>query len=134
MILKETLTNDLISAGERFISAMNEEDARVSMGVWKRPDSPDSSNVWRLLLATPVAEAGGRLKCYEKAVSTFNSHSDRFFPLGLFDIEIESLESASLEPFKKAAMVGSDAYLKPDYSSSGADGFFSGDSFVYFPE
>ncbi len=134
MMLKETLTNDMISAGENFIGLMNDEDAQISMGVWKRLDNPDSPNVWRLLLAMPVAKAGGQLKCYEKAVSTFNGNFGNFFPLSLFDIEIESPESAALEEFREAAISRRDARLKPDYSSGLADGFFFRDSFVYFPK
>lgn len=134
MMLKETLTSDLISAGGCFISALNEENAGVTMGVWKRPDNPDSTNVWRLLLAMPMVEIIGPLKCYEKAVSTFNGHSFSFFPLGWFDIAIESPKSSTLAPFEEAAKAWREAQLKPDYSSDEADGFFFRDSFVYMPK
>ena len=134
MMLQETLTNDLISAGERFITKMNEEAAQIPMAVWKRLDDPDGPNVWRLLLAMPVAEAGGQLKCYEKIVSTYNTHLENFFPLSIFDIEVESLDSGVLRPFQEAAKSRRITYLTPDYSSDLADGLFFGDSFIYIPK
>lgn len=132
MMLKETLTSDLIFAGERFITAMNQEDAQISMGIWKRQENSEGPGVWRLLLVMPVTEAGGKLKCYEKVVSTFNSHSAGLFPLSIFDLEIESAESPALEQFREAAIARRS--LKPDYSSEESDGFFLSDSFVYSPK
>ena len=132
MMLKETLTSDLILAGERFITAMNEAGAQVSMGIWKRWENPDSAGVWRLLLVMPVPEAGGKLNCYDKVVSTFNSHSTGLFPLSIFDFQVESPESNTSAYFRQEAIARRNH--KPDYSSEESDGFFISDSFVYSPK
>lgn len=133
-MLEETLSNGLISAVERFISRLNEREAQIPLAVWMRQDDTEGPDAWRLVLVMPVTEAGGRLKCYEKVVSAYNSHRKEFFPLRAFDIEVEPLYSGRLKTFGELAKAWRISYLTPDYSSELGDGLFSGDSFVYIPK
>lgn len=133
-MLHETLTSDLISAGERFISELNKANGQILMAIWKRRDDPDGQNVWRLILAMPGEQAGSRLKCYEKVVSTYSSHPAKFFPLSILGIEVEFLDSDALIPFREAVKAHHTAHLKPDYSSGLADGLVFSDSFIYIPK
>lgn len=134
MMLHETLTSDSISAGERFISELNKADGQILMAIWKRQDDPDGPSVWRLILVMPDAQAGSGAKCYEKVVSIYNRHPAKFFPLSIFGIEVESLDSDALNPFREAVKTHRIGHLKPDYSSGLAEGLVFSDSFIYIPK
>lgn len=138
MILHETLTSDLITAGARFIHEMNEAGVPVLMAVWKREYDydTDKQGPWELFLSLPVAEAGYDewRNRQHKIWAVYHNNRRNLFPLNWTGIILPLPGSDMFSPFKEAVKSCHNKALGPDYSSQWADGLIFGDYFIYIPK
>ena len=135
MILHETLTSDLITAGARFIHETNKAGVAIPMAVWKRDYdyAADTQGPWELFLAVslPETDYDAWQKQHHKIRAVYQSHQQKLFPLNWMGIRMPPPGSDLFNQFQAAVKSCRNQSLPPDYASKWADGLVYGDYFIY---
>ena len=136
MILHETLTSDLITAGARLVHFVNQAGVPIAMAVWKRDYDygADRQGPWELFLAVslPETDYDEWRKQHHKVWAVYNNHRQKLFPLDWMGVRMPPPPNGDLfRQFHGVVKSCRDQALAPDYSSEWADGVISGDHFIY---
>ena len=69
MVVKESLTNEMIDAGAELIRCLDAAGFELNAGLWLYMEEP---NAWRLILASSIVTKEGPKKAYQKIQSVMS--------------------------------------------------------------
>ncbi len=127
MVVKESLTNEMIEAGAELIRRLDAAGFELNAGLWLYMEEPNS---WRLILASPIVTRDGPNKAYKKIQSVMSKKPEDRKVLALAHI-------SAVEPNKPIVVLLRKA-VKTDIGISGlrfsrnaVDGQYIEDSYIY---
>ena len=85
MVVKESLSNEMIQAGSELVRRLDEARFVISAALWfYEPDS----NVWRFIIASPEVTTSGLKKAYKQVQSVLAGGPEDQSQISLKDITI----------------------------------------------
>jgi hypothetical protein len=127
MVVKETLTQEMIEAGAELTRLLDQSSLVVSASLWLY--MPES-NVWRLIIVSPEVRTLGPRKVYQKVQSVLSKASMKQYPVALKDISVAGDDDPIISLLRIAIRTnGGIAGIR--FSKNTINGHFVEDAFIY---
>jgi hypothetical protein len=127
MVVKESLSEQMIAAGSELVRRLDEAGVAVSGALWfYDPDSND----WRLILATPEVRAKGVKTMYKEVQSVVRTIREGQSVLSLKDISVVDPDDPLISLLKQAIKTG-DNISQIRFSRNMINGTLIEDSYIY---
>lgn len=127
ILVRDNLTDDMISFGEALLNKLDKNDAQVSSTFWLY--DPEE-RVWRLFFASELVESEGPRKYYKKVLDALNDINDKELTLSLSDISVTDNSDKILQALTNVC--DKREYIsKERISREAINGHFIEDAFVY---
>lgn len=127
MGVKESLSNELISAGAELTRRLDEARFIVSASLWFYVSD---SNVWRFIIASPEVRIHGLKKAYKQVQSVVSKITDERQKISLKDITVVDSKDPLISLLKAAVKTG-DEISNIRFSRNVVDGVLIDDAYIY---
>ena len=127
MVVKESLTNEMIEAGAELISRLDAAGFELNAGLWLYMEEPNS---WRLILASPVVTRDGPNKAYKKIQSVLSKNSEDRNVIALANISAVEPDKPIIALLRKAVKIGN-GISGVRFSRNAVNGQNIEDSYIY---
>lgn len=101
-MVKNNLNDEMIDAGRALIKKLIVQDLQLTAALWFYFADTD---IWRLILASPIVKAKGPRAMYEKVQSVIRASGDEFPSLELSNITVVSPEDNIVTQFESVILM-----------------------------
>ncbi|MCH7624347.1 MAG: hypothetical protein IIC83_00310 [Chloroflexi bacterium] len=127
MVVKESLTDEMIEAGAELIRRLDAAGFELKAGLWLYMEEP---NAWRLMLASPIVTKDGPSKAYQKIQSVMSKKPEDRKVLALAHISAVEPNKPIVALLRKAVKTG-DGISGVRFSRNAVNGQYIEDSYIY---
>ncbi len=127
LVVKESLTNEMIDAGAELISRLDAAGFDLNAALWLYMEEP---NAWRLILASLIVKKEGPNKAYKKIQSVMSKRPEERKVISLAQISAVRPDKPIVALLRKAVKTGN-GISGVRFSRNAVDGQFIEDSYIY---
>ena len=127
MVVKESLTNEMIEAGAELIRRLDAAGFELNAGLWLYMEEP---NAWRLILASPIVTRDGPSKAYQRIQSVMSKKREDRKVLSLAHISAVEPDKPIVALLRKAVKTGN-GISGVRFSRNAVNGQYIEDSYIY---
>ena len=127
MVVKESLTDEMIEAGAELIRRLDAADFELKAGLWLYMEEP---NAWRLILASPIVTRDGPSKAYQRIQSVMSKKREDRKVLSLAHISAVEPDKPIVALLRKAVKTGN-GISGVRFSRNAVNGQYIEDSYIY---
>ena len=127
IVVKETLTSEMIEAGADLIRRLDDVGFELNAGLWLYMEEP---NTWRLILASPVVTKDGPYKAYQKIQSVMSKNSDATKVISLSHVSAVEHNKPIVVLLRNAFKTG-EGISGVRFSRNAVNGHYIEDSYIY---
>jgi hypothetical protein len=126
VVVKEYLSRDMIDAGRKLTLLLEDRQVIVSASLWFYLSE---SNVWRLMIASPVVSTSGPKELYEDIHTLISEAPDTFGDITLLDISVVEPNNAVVSALGKVLKLQEIGGVR--FSKNTVSGLFIEDVYIY---
>lgn len=126
-VVKDFLSNEMISAGEELTRRLDKVQFEVTSSFWLY--DPDS-NVWRMTIANPQVEADGPARAYKKVQSVISRMPEDQPKIHLKDITVIDSKDPLISLLRKVVRTGK-GISGHRFSRNAINGVWFEDAYIY---
>lgn len=127
LLVNEILTEEMIEAGVKLISLLDEENAVVKSAFWL---FYSEERTWKLIISSPLVGSEGPRDFYKKIVLANQKLSDAENMISLNNIGVTNTDNQIVQLLRVAIVTG-DGISGIRFSRNTINGVFIEDSYVY---
>jgi hypothetical protein len=127
MVVKETLTNEMIEAGGELIRRLDAAGFELNAGLWLYMEEP---NAWRLILASSIVTKDGPNKAYQKIQTVMSKMPENRKVISLASISAVGPDKPIVALLRKAVKTGN-GISGVRFTRNAVNGQFIEDSYIY---
>ena len=127
IVVKESLTSEMIDAGAELIRRLDDAGFKLNAGLWLYMEEP---NAWRLILASPDVANDGPNKAYKKIQSVMSKIPEDRKVISLAHISAVGPDKPIVALLRKAVKTGN-GISGVRFTRNAVNGHFIEDSYIY---
>lgn len=127
MVVKESLTNEMIDAGAELIRRLDAASFELNAGLWLYMEEPNS---WRLILASPIVTKDGPNKAYQGIQSVMSKMPENWKVISLVHISAVGPNKPIVALLRKAVKTGN-GISGVRFSRNAVNGQYIEDAYIY---
>lgn len=127
LVVRESLTEEMISAGASLTKRLDEENLDIKGSFWFLETEKES---WELVIVSPLVESEGPRSLYEKVVQANKKAGESESIIPLNNIEVVSERNELVNLLRTAISTG-DGISGIRFTRNAIDGHFIEDAYIY---
>jgi hypothetical protein len=128
MVVKESLSNEMIAAGEELTHRLDGAKFIVSASLWFY--IPET-NVWRFIIGSPEVRINGPKKAYKQVQAVISKMPDNQPKIQLKDLTVIDSNDPLLSLLRVATKTGDDAISSIRFTHNVINGVLIEDAYIY---
>ncbi len=128
VLVKDALSNEMISAGAELVSKLDEADFIVNAAFWFYLSEV---NAWRLIIGSPEVRTHGPKKAYKSVQAVLSKMSDPIYKIALKDIGLLDSKDPLVRLLKSAIGTSATGISGIRFTHNVIDGVLIEDAHIY---